>query len=144
MINRVTGCQERRIWFVGYRLLGVYFLLVFFRFLGTFFSSEHVICSDDIIMFFFLLFLLLFLFTSHATFDNSNFVLHYFFFKKSIPLLSFTYFRYYMFGIYSLRFRRCGELEAKGTALVGFCSRKAMKPFLAVLREKNLACEIYE
>jgi hypothetical protein len=47
-----------------------------------------------------------------------------------------------MFGFYSLRIRKDGQLGAEGTAFIGMCTRKAMKPFLTVLREKNLACEI--
>lgn len=144
MINNTTECHERKINFIGNRIAGSFFFFLCFLGFCTFFSSEYVVKTDDILKWGFLLLLGLFIFTLHATFDNSSYTLRCCFFKKTIPLQNFTYFRYSIFGYYSIRLRQYGKLNAEGPAFVGMCSRKAMKPFLVVLHEKNPVCQTDE
>jgi len=95
-------------------------------------------------LFFFVLSLLLL--TQSSTFDDNNLILHFYFLKKNIPIISIIEISYLTFGVFLFTVFY-GTLDKKGTIVVGlFCTKKQslkkMEVFFKLLKNKNEYCVI--
>jgi hypothetical protein len=131
--------------FIGNKIICVFlFLLWTFMFIinSVDLSSSFSIDIESVVVLIILLFCFLYYLTYSVTFDDTYFTIHFLFYKKQFLILSFTSFKYFMFGCYIIRLRIAGSLTQEGTIFVGSCSRREMEKFFSILRKKNLICEI--